>query len=538
MSYSLKLFRGDVFGGVTAAIVALPLALAFGVASGVGPIAGLYGAIAVGFFAAVFGGTSAQVSGPTGPMTIVMGAVVAEHGGNLADAFAIVFLGGFLQLAFGFLRVGRFVSYTPYSVVSGFMSGIGVIIILIQTLPFVGMPAVAGGPVGVLREWASLAVHINSEALIIACVALGVMIFWPRRLQAILPPPLAALVAGTLLGLFVFDGAPVIGDVPTGLPDLHLPIFAIVDLPSIVQPAFVLALLGSIDSLLTSLVADSITRTRHKSNRELIGQGIGNMVAGLIGGLPGAGATMRTVVNVRAGGRTPLSGALHALILLALVLGLGPLAEKVPHAVLAGILMKVGWDIIDWGYIRRSHRAPRDKVLVMLVTLGLTVFVDLITAVAVGLILAGFVTARWMETEEMKGVTAVAIPEDNHDLGEAERKALEKLSGKIGMVILRGRFSYASARQLNQRVGTAVFGHEAVIYDFTEAAHVDTSAALAIEELLTSASQQGIACFFAGLSGPAETTLRSLGILDELPPEHIVPTLLAAIHVAGEELAE
>jgi SulP family sulfate permease len=537
LSFSFGAIRGDIFGGVTAAVVALPLALAFGVASGVGPIAGLYGAIAVGFFAAVFGGTSAQVSGPTGPMTVVMGAVVAEHGGNLADAFAIVFLGGFLQMAFGFLRIGRFVSYTPYSVVSGFMSGIGVIIILIQTLPFFGMPTVAGGPIGVINEWARLAIHINSEAVIIACIALAMMIFWPVRLRNVLPPPLAALIAGTLLGLFVFDGAPIIGDVPTGLPDLHLPFFAIVDLPSIVQPAFVLALLGSIDSLLTSLVADSITRTRHNSDRELIGQGIGNMVAGLIGGLPGAGATMRTVVNVRAGGRTPLSGALHALILLALVLGLGPLAERVPHAVLAGILMKVGWDIIDWGYIRRCHRAPRDKVLVMFVTLGLTVFVDLITAVAVGLILAGFATARWMEKEEMKGVTAVAIPEEDLDLGEAERKALENMNGKIGLVFLRGRFSYASARELNQRVGAAVLGHKAVIYDFSEAAHVDTTAALAIEELLSSASQKDVACFLAGLSGGAEATLESLGILEQLPAERIVPTLLDAIHAAGKVLA-
>ncbi|MGY8957975.1 MAG: SulP family inorganic anion transporter, partial [Alphaproteobacteria bacterium] len=190
--------------------------------------------------------------------------------------------------------------------------------------------------------------------------------------------------------------------------------------------ALILALMGSIDSLLTSLVADSITRTRHNSDRELAGQGIGNMAAGLIGGLPGAGATMRTVVNVRAGGRTPVSGAIHALALLALVLGLGPLAEHIPHAVLAGILMKVGWDIIDWDYLKRIPRAPRDKVLVMLVTLVLTVFVDLITAVAVGLIFAGIVNSKWMETEELKGVTAVAIPDESANLSEAEKNALRR----------------------------------------------------------------------------------------------------------------
>jgi SulP family sulfate permease len=536
LAISVKSIRGDIFGGVTAAVVALPLALAFGVASGVGAIAGLYGAIAVGFFAAVFGGTRSQVSGPTGPMTVVMGAIVAEHAGNLGEAFAIVILGGLMQIVFGLLKIGRYVSYTPYTVVSGFMSGIGVIIIMIQTLPFVGMAAVSGGPLGVINEWFGAVIAINPDALIIAGGSLAVMIFWPGRLKAMLPPPLAALFVGTVLGLLVFQGAPVIGEVPTGLPLPHLPDIVLARLPSLLQPALILALLGSIDSLLTSLVADTITRTRHNSNRELIGQGIGNIVSGLIGGLPGAGATMRTVVNVRAGGRTPLSGALHALILLALVLGLGPLVEQVPHAVLAGILMKIGWDIIDWGYIKRCHRAPRDKVLVMFVTLGLTVFVDLITAVAVGLILAGMVTARWMAREEMKGITAVANPKDEHDLGAAERAALEPLNGRIGLVILRGRFSYASARELNRRVGMASLGHQAVIYDFTEVAHIDTSAALAIEELLATASEAGAACFIAGLSGTAETTLSSLGVLAQIPEGHIAPTLLDAINAAAGHL--
>ena len=178
------------------------------------------------------------------------------------------------------------------------------------------------------------------------------------------------------------------------------------------------------------------------------------MAAGLVGGLPGAGATMRTVVNVRAGGRTRVSGALHAVVLLGLVLGLAPLAERIPHAVLAGILLKVGWDIIDWGHLRRIHRAPRDKTLVMLVTLSLTVFVDLITAVAVGLILAGFVTARWMESQELKGVASVALPDaDAAGLSGHERELLARTNGRIGIVRLRGHFSYASARELVARTG-------------------------------------------------------------------------------------
>ena len=532
----LSSIRGDIFGGITAAVVALPLALAFGVASGVGAIAGLYGAIAVGFFAAVFGGTKSQVSGPTGPMTVIMAAIVADHAGNLAEAFAIVFLGGALQILFGLMRVGRFVSYTPYSVVSGFMSGIGVIIIVIQILPFLGLPSVPGGPLGALSALPDALTAMNLHAVIIAGVALVLMMFWPPKLAAYLPGPLAALVLGTLLALTVLREAPVIGHVPTGLPSLQIPAFPLGSLPAIIQPALILALLGSIDSLLTSLVADSITRTRHHSDRELIGQGIGNMVAGLIGGLPGAGATMRTVVNVRAGGRTQISGALHALVLLALVLGLGPLAEQIPHAVLAGILMKVGWDIIDWGYLKRIRRAPRDKVFVMLVTLGLTVFVDLITAVAVGLILAGFMTARWMEIEELKGVTAIALPEPRDGLSDEENDALKKHNGLIGVLSLRGRFSYASARELVRRGGAATSGHRAIVFDFTDAAHIDTSAALAIEELVQRAADEEAACFVAGLSGAAEDTLSALGVLEKFPPGNVFATRLQAIKEAGKAI--
>ncbi len=511
--------KGDVFGGLTAAVVALPLALAFGVASGAGAIAGLYGAIAVGFFAAVFGGTPAQVSGPTGPMTVVMGGIVAMHADTLPEAFSIVFLGGALQVVFGLIRVGRYVSYTPYSVVSGFMSGIGVIIILIQILPLFGLSTASGGPIGAISAWPMIAVSMDVQALEIGLVSLAIMIFWPKKFQALLPSPLAALIAGTLLGILALPAAPVIGTVPTGLPKLVMPVFNPADLVPIVKAALILALLGSIDSLLTSLVADSITRTRHNSNRELIGQGIGNMVAGLIGGLPGAGATMRTVVNVRAGGRTRMSGALHALILLALVLGLGPLAERVPHAALAGILLKVGWDIIDWGYLRRFRRAPRDKFIVMLVTLVLTVFVDLVTAVAVGIILASFVTARWQEQEQLQGITTLALPTGDNPLTEAERRELRKANGDVAVVLLRGSFSYASARELAARVGAEASGHKAVIYDFSKAAHVDTSAALAVEELIEQAQEEQETCFISGLSGPAKTTLRSLGVLDAIPED-------------------
>lgn len=536
-SISLQHLRGDIYGGITAAVVALPLALAFGVASGIGPIAGLYSAIAVGFFAAIFGGTPSQVSGPTGPMTVVMAAVVAQHADRLETAFAIVFLGGALQLVFGVLRLGRYVAYTPYSVISGFMSGIGVIIILIQFMPFLGLATAPGGPVGALRALPGAFGHVNWDAVAIGAAALAIMVFWPKRLAAYLPPPLAALIVGTLMALTVFPNVPVIGEVPTGLPGLHWPVFAVGELADVVQTAFVLALLGTIDSLLTSLIADSISRTQHDSNRELVGQGLGNMAAGLIGALPGAGATMRTVVNYRAGGRTPLSGGLHALILLSLVLGLGPLAERIPHAALAGILLKVGWDIIDWVHLKRLRHAPRDKVAVMVVTFVLTVLVDLITAVAVGLILAAFVTARWMAEEEIKGITTRAIADDGA-LTDDERRALEKFDEEILIVSLRGWFSYASAREVTRRVGMMTTGYRAIILDLQDATRFDTSAALAVEELIAAAKAENMICVVSGMSGHTESVLRSLRALDSVDAADIVATRLDAIRRATARLQQ
>ena len=531
MNFTLKNLRGDIYGGITAAVVALPLAMAFGVASGIGPIAGLYGAIAVGFFAAIFGGTDSQVSGPTGPMTVVMGAIVAQYAHNLPEAFAIVFLGGLLQIVFGTLRLGRYISYTPYPVVSGFMSGIGVIIIIIQTLPFIGQATVSGGPVATLSAWFSSGVSIVPHALALGAICLAIGIFWPKKWRAMLPAPLAALIIGTLLALFVFSGAPIIGEVPSGLPDFILPQISLGNLHNIIQPAFMLALLGSIDSLLTSLVADSITRTRHRSDQELVGQGIGNMVAGLIGGLPGAGATMRTVVNVRAGGRTPISGALHALILLALVLGLGSLAESIPHAVLAAILIKVGWDIIDWSYLKRLRHAPRDQALVMLITLTLTVFVDLIMAVAVGLIVAGFMAACWNETEELKGISIADKSQPAVGLNDQEQVAFQAANDQAVLVQIQGRISYASAREMIHRLSTKIAKPTCrkVLFDFSEAGKLDTSAALGIEELINIAHETDAECLVCGLSGDAKDALQSLSVLEKFTPDDIVSDRLSAL---------
>ena len=367
-NYGFDTFRGDLFGGITSTVVALPVSLAFGVASGLGAAAGLYGAIAVGFFAAVFGGTRSQISGPTAPMAVI----IASHASNLTEALAVVMLGGLLQVLLGVLRIGRFIAYTPHVVVSGFMTGIGIIVMLIQTLPFLGAPTASGGPMGAIRALPDAVQNLNVSALVIAVVTLAIGVVWPRRLRRFIPAPLVALIVGTLLGVLTLRDAPVIGAMPTGLPQLLLELPSVAFLLRALQPAIILALLGSVDSLLTSLVADSLTGTQHNPDRELVGQGIGNLVAGLFGGVPGAGATMGTVTNIRAGGTTRMSGVLRAILLLALLLGLGRYVEPIPHAVLAGILMKVGWDIVDWRMVLRLHRIRREHLIVLLITCAST----------------------------------------------------------------------------------------------------------------------------------------------------------------------
>ena len=532
MNYDFQTFRGDLFGGITSAIVALPVALAFGVASGLGAAAGIYGAIAVGFFAALFGGTRSQISGPTPSMTIAMAVIVTTHASTLGEALTVVVMGGLLQILLGISKLGRFVAYTPYVVISGFMSGIGIIIILIQILPFLGAPTSPHGPMGALQELPEALANFNAGAFVIGMVSLGIGILWPRRLARYLPSPLAALVAGTLLGVLWLNNAPVIGQIPVGLPEFQFSVPSTGFLVSAVHPAIILALLGSVDSLLTSLIADSLTGTQHQPNRELVGQGIGNMVAGVFGGLPGAGATMGTVTNIRAGGRTPVSGMLRSLLLLMLLLGLGHYVEPIPHAVLAGILMKIGWDIIDWRFLTLVHRIRREHLIVMLLTLGLTVFVDLVTAVAIGLIAAGITHAQQLETLELDSVISVPLL-DQMFFSEYEEMALtDPYSARVGLVVLKGSFTVASSRKLVEVIGEDIKDHEIVIFDFSDTTYLDDSAAMVVERLMNVATEKQTEFVVMGLSETIADTLRTLNILQQVPVSRVVDTLDEARQVA------
>ena len=534
MKYDLDTLRGDFFGGLTSMVVALPVSLGFGIASGMGPAAGLYGAIAVGFFAAVFGGTPSQISGPTAPMAVAMAVVLTTHADTLPEALTVVLLAGLFQILLGLSRIGRFVAYTPHVVVSGFMSGIGIIVIILQLMPFLGADSASGGAIGAVRALPDALGNVNISAVAIAVVTLVVGFLWPRRLSRYAPGPLVALLSGTLLGVLWLSDAPVIGEIPTGLPGLAWEMPATAFLVTALQPALILALLGSVDSLLTSLVADSLTGRKHNPDREMIGQGIGNMVAGLFGALPGAGATMGTVINIRSGGSTRVSGALRAVFVLAVVLGLGRFAEPIPLAALAGVLMKVGWDIMDRRLLLRIHRLRSQHLVVMLVTLVLTVSVDLITAVAIGLIAGGLAHARQLERLELDSVISVPLLDRTFFGEDSELDTTDPFEARVGMVSLRGSFTVSSANKLVSVIGAEIGDHEVVIFDFSETTYIDDSAAMMIAQLIDVASRSDTLCVIMAQPYSVATTLKALDVLREVPADRIVTTLDEARTVAKE----
>ena len=413
---STKNIKGDITGGITAGIVALPLALAFGIqafggindpsAASMGALAGLVGATLLGFFAALFGGTPSQISGPTGPMTVITAGLIsgvwASSSGNLSTVLITMSLAGLFcglfQILFGIIKLGKLVRYIPYPVLSGFMSGIGVIIILQQIYPLFGMKSPVLVVDMILDFPEIVSEGFSLEALLLGLGTIAIISLLPKVIKnPNVPVTLVALVVMTFIALPLgLADKYIIGSIPTGLP---MPFFAngSVDLSGIdwtlalkhaVIPGLTLAGLGSIDTLLTSVVADNITKTKHDSNQELIGQGIGNAMAGLFCGISGAGATMRTVVNVRSGGRGKISGMVHAMLLLAILLGLGSLVKHVPLAVLAGILITVGWGIIDFRGFRDLRKIPHDDAFVLIVVFLTTVFVDLLTAVGIGMVIA------------------------------------------------------------------------------------------------------------------------------------------------------
>lgn len=509
--------KGDVFGGITAGIVALPLALAFGIqafsgidspeASSMGALAGLVGATLLGFFAALFGGTHSQISGPTGPMTVITASIVsgawASSQGNISAVILSMSLAGIFcglfQVIFGLIRIGKYVRYIPYPVLSGFMSGIGVIIILQQIYPIIGKKSPASTLDMIINFPAALTdgVSVIALALGLACISLIVLV--PKVTKKV-PATLVALIAVTVVSLFTnLDSSLTIGNIPAGLP---MPFFTKVQLDGIdwasvleasLVPGLTLAGLGSIDTLLTSVVADNITKTKHNSNQELIGQGIGNAVAGLFCGLAGAGATMRTVVNVKSGGRTQISGMIHAVLLLAILLGLGSLVKYVPLSVLAGILITVGWGIIDFRGFKDILRIPKSDAFVMMVVFLMTVFVDLLTAVGIGMVIACVLFMKRAGDLVENSYSAKALDTfDKESPWEDEKDIPEEIRNRIYIERLDGPIFFGSITGFQRVMHDIPTNLKIVIIRMRRVPFMDQSGVYAMETAIKDLQAQGI----------------------------------------------
>lgn len=584
-------FKGDLFGGITAGIVALPLALAFGLQSGLGAAAGLYGAIFISFFAALFGGTNTQISGPTAPMTavsmVIVAGIVATNDGNLERALPsilmVFLLAGLFQVGLGLMKVGQYIRYIPYPVVSGFMTGIGVIIIITQILPLLGyypkddseyvrqfVPKAeevlldrilreeaaeeilvledfretvrraaeiqreeidmeasslaannAAGVIGSLKVLGRALSNINLIDLILGLLTIFI-IYGFKKITKAVPSTLVALIVVTVIAVLFIPDYRTIGLIPSGFPipkfDMLIN-FSFASISPYIFAAASLAALGAIDSLLTSVVADNMTKTKHNPNKELVGQGIGNSVAALFGGLPGAGATIRTVVNINSGGKTKLSGMTAGVLLLVVLLLLGPLASRIPAAVLAGILVTVGIGVMDYKGLRHMNQWPRSEVLVMLLVLFLTVFVGLIEAVVIGLILSSILFMKTIADVVDHRTKTAPLLEFSREIPWTDEDEIVRKSGdRIYIKHLDGPLFFGFASRFQEMI-KALPDIEVVVIRMDKVPFVDQSGLYAMEDAINDLHALGIKVVFTDVHGQPRDIFERFNIYGTLVEE-------------------
>lgn len=514
----------NILSGLTASIIALPLAIAFGISSGLGASAGIYGAIFLGFFASLFGGTKTQISGPTGPMTVISASVVAAFGANIALVFTTFLLAGLFQILLGLFRVGKFVRFIPYPVISGFMNGIGMIIILLQINVALGSEA-QSSIIKAITDIPYAVTALNPQALLLTLATLAIIYLVPKKITGKLPSPLIALVVLSFVAYLLHLDVSYVSDIPTGLPTIVEFGFDSSAISFVLISAFTLAILGTIDSLLTSLVADSLTKEKHDSNKELIGQGIGNALASLFGGLPGAGATMRTVTNIKSGATSKISGMFHSVFLLLILLVFAPLASNIPMPVLAGILIKVGMDIFDYKMLNQLKILPRYDVSVMMIVFGLTVFVDLIMAVGVGVVLSSFLIIHRL------------IQESEVDISGAETEANKEdrmvKDGIVRIVNIKGPFFFGSTSYILEKVDK-MYDVKNVVLDCSLVSFMDLSAIYALSESIEKLKSSGIEVYIVADEKRREKLIK-LGIGEVIDTEEIVESQLRALRRIKEK---
>ena len=522
--FNKKTIKGDIFGAFTSTIVALPFALAFGVTSGAGASAGIYCAIITGLFASLFGGTNQQISGPNTGLTVAMVAIltsfVAQSPENgIAAAFTVVSLAGLFQMLFGFFKLGKYFILVSYPVISGFTSGIGILIILSQIKPLFGDS---------LSELTFSTALLNSPQVLLGLICLLVLFLWPQRYNKIIPASIIALVGATIFYVLSDIPLPVVGAIASELPSFNMPVWDANLAGEMVKSALLLATLSTLDSLMTSLTVDSISNGLHNSDQELVGQGIGNIIAGFFGALPGGGATMRTVTNLRAGGTTPLSGILHALFILAIVLWAGEYTAYIPVAVLAAILTHVGISIIDWSFLKRIHQIPLFSVGLMISTMIMSVAFDLVTAVLIGVFVANLVTIRRLSEIQLDNIS-LCTAEDAKQFSEPERQLLKSMPNSVQLLNISGPIAFGVARGLKQSASKSDQS-KTLLIDLTDAQFVGVTSTIAIEEIIVGYQNQGQKILLSGVCNRVRNDFNKLRLFEKISKESVFNTRLDALN--------
>jgi len=522
--FNRKTIKGDIFGALTSTIVALPFALAFGVTSGAGASAGIYCAIITGLFASLFGGTNQQISGPNTGLTVAMAAILTSFvsqspDNGIAAAFTVVSLAGLFQMLFGFFKLGKYFILVSYPVISGFTSGIGILIILSQIEPLFGSS---------FTELNLSMSTLNSAPTLLGFFCLLVLFLWPQKYSRIVPASIIAVIGSTLF--FIFSGAnlPVVGAISSEFPSFNIPIWESTLAGEMIKSALLIATLSTLDSLMTSLTVDSISNELHDSDQELVGQGIGNFIAGLFGALPGGGATMRTVTNLRAGGTTPLSGILHALFILAIVLWAGEYTAYIPVAVLAAILTHVGISIIDWNFLKRIHQIPLFSVGLMVSTMVMSVAFDLVTAALIGVFIANLVTIRRLSEIQLDNINLLTAQDAEH-LSVPEKQLLASMGNSVQLLNISGPIGFGVARGLKQSA-SKLDQNKTLLIDLTDAHFVGITSTIAIEEIIVSCQNQGREILLSSVCERVRNNFNKLKLLEKIPKEHVFNTRLDALN--------
>ncbi len=548
----MKIFsniKGDLYGGINAGVVALPVALAFGAAAGMDPINGIYGAIFLGLIAALFGGTQTLISNPTGPMAVVTALIVATEikstqvvdklsgavleSGTLEKAMpaiiTIFVLAGLIQIIFGVLKLGKYVAYIPYPVISGFMSGIGMIIIILQIPKFLGSGA-ESKVIGILGDIPNMIMSINPVNILLAIATVAIIYLFPK-ITKVVPSTLVALVAVTAVswgfgldkefGIQIIESKTVIA---AKLPSPRLELFTGFNfsmLGGAILPALSLAGLGMIDSLLTSVVADNLTKTKHKPNLELIGQGVGNMVSGIFGGIPGAGTTPATVLNINSGGRTQLSGIFHALILFGILMLGGPVAGKIPLAVLSGVLVTVGISVLDRNVLNDIKYVPKNDNFIMFAVLGLTVFYDLLYAVGIGLIIAALYFMKKMADVVERETSNKRVDKIvTNIIGAFERS--DDFGEKVEIITLNGPLFFGFASRFQNKIDSISADLSAVVFDFSHVHHMDQSGVYTFKEACKTLKEKEINVCLCDMHWRQRAMMEGITMIPEIIEERFI----------------